>query len=158
MTDDHSMRAYEFESIRSMIQEFNRKHDLDSESQSLQLAAETGELCEAVNKGDTEEIAEEVGDVIFVAISIADLECVDPMGELIDVTLENMQKDATKDGGKVTKDGLEDAGDAGGGLGCPNCGSSDVRALVPGLFPYIQACGDCLKMYRRSTLEEAKNE
>jgi len=86
------------------IEKFNQKHDLGAKNQGLQLAAEEGELSDAILRDDVEGVKEEVGDVIFVAVSIALLYGFNPYRELDRVIERNMLKDATKEGDKVTKD------------------------------------------------------
>lgn len=97
------MNQSEIIKLFSDINEFNKKHDLDIDGQALQLSAENGELCEAINKKDTEEIREEVADVLFVAISIAELEGIDAIEALREITDENLDKNTSKEGNKVTK-------------------------------------------------------
>lgn len=93
----------DMEKTIELVERFNEKHGLNSTNQALQLGAETGELQDAVLKGFKDEIREEVGDTLFVAISIALLEGIDPTEAFREVTLENHEKDGSKEGGKVSK-------------------------------------------------------
>lgn len=95
--------ATDIEKVLDLIAEFNEKHNVDIRGQGLQLSAEEGELAEEINKLDREGMKEEIGDVLFVAHSIAQLEDIDAHEALREVTEENMEKDTSKDGNKVTK-------------------------------------------------------
>lgn len=92
------------EHVEWMIEEFCYKHDLQSKDQALMLGAEVGELQDAILSEDEEGIREEMGDVLFVVMTLAYLEDVDWLNGLQTVTYENADKDASKDGSKVTKD------------------------------------------------------
>jgi len=93
---------------RADIREFVSKHDIDVDSQHKCLVEELGELSEVLLiDGDAEDVAEEIGDVIFVAWTLALLHDVSAMEAVSDVAAENIQKDETVDGGKVTQSGLE---------------------------------------------------
>jgi len=97
-----------FHQARADIREFVSKHDIDADSQHKCLVEELGELSEVLLvDGDTEDVAEEIGDVIFVAWTLALLHDVSAMEAVSDVAAENVQKDETVDGGKVTQSGLE---------------------------------------------------
>jgi NTP pyrophosphatase (non-canonical NTP hydrolase) len=86
-----------------MVKLFNDKHDVDIDGQSKMLSAEVGELNDAILRDDKDGIKEEIGDVMFVAISIAHLYEIDVAESLIHVCEENMGKDKSKEGNKVTK-------------------------------------------------------
>lgn len=90
------------------IAQFNSKHDTDMDAQFRQLVEEVGELAEALNREDSELLAEEIGDVVFVARSMAELEDIDVTEMVNQIAEENLEKDAETDGSKVTKSGLED--------------------------------------------------
>lgn len=90
------------------IARFNEKHDLSVDSQFRQLVEEMGELAEAVNREDVGELAEELADVVFVARSIAELEDINLTKQVNAVAEENLEKDESTDGAKVTKDGLDE--------------------------------------------------
>lgn len=87
---------------------FVEEHNIDSDGQHKCLVEELGELSEALLiDADRPVIAEEIGDVIFVAWTIALLHDIDPVSAVGTVAAENVRKDAGTDGGKVTKSGLE---------------------------------------------------
>ena len=150
-----------------MVNRFNIKHGVTIKNQGLQLGSEYSELRVALDKGDFEPIREEVGDVMFVSVSVGLLAgqtdfgviesdnfdvfadnsvelcshigsvqdeilkdnhnavkdhvnlalgicsgiCTyyhtDAVEALHDVADENLDKDASTEGGKVTKEGLE---------------------------------------------------
>jgi NTP pyrophosphatase (non-canonical NTP hydrolase) len=83
---------------------FNQRHDVDEDSQFKQLMEEIGELAEALNRdADDKEVAEELGDVVFVATSIADLRGLSIEGATESVTKTNLMKNLERDGNKITK-------------------------------------------------------
>jgi NTP pyrophosphatase (non-canonical NTP hydrolase) len=87
------------------IAQFVIKHDLTVDQQFRQLAEELGELAEALNcEEDTEAIAEEIGDVVFVARTIGYLHQIPVTPALNEVTEENLGKNTETDGDKVTKE------------------------------------------------------
>lgn len=86
-----------------LVRQFIEKHGLVTKNQALQLEAEVGELCDAILMEDDEMIAEEIGDVEFVLRSIALLEGVDIEIETFHIAKENLEKDESKKGSKVTK-------------------------------------------------------
>jgi len=87
-----------------LVGQFNEKHDIQTDNQGLQLGAETGELQDAILKGDYDEMREEVGDVLFVVVSICIKEDISPLAALEEVSEENIEKDVSEEGGKVTKE------------------------------------------------------
>jgi len=89
------------------IAQFNDKHDVTEDGQFRQLVEEIGELAEAYNRevGD-ETVGEELADVIFVARSLAELREINVTAMVDDVIDENLLKDTSTEGQKVTKDGL----------------------------------------------------
>lgn len=97
MTDD-------MERAVMAIERFNEKHGLETKNQGLQLGAEVGELQDEILKDSEEGMREELADVLFVAISIGLLEDIDFYDALREVSMENLGKDASKEGGKVTKE------------------------------------------------------
>jgi len=93
-----------------LIDRFNHRHDLALDGQTLQLVEEIGELAEAVQRdADEEQLREEAADVIFVAASVSLLVDGRPGDDAHYVARQNLQKDATTDGDKVTKSGLHDS-------------------------------------------------
>lgn len=87
------------------IELFVHKHNCTITGQTLSLVEEVGEFSEAVNTGASEgKIAEELADVVFVALSLAILYDVDVASELHRVTQENLQKSTATEGSKVTKE------------------------------------------------------
>ena len=90
------------------IARFNGKHDVTEDQQFKALVEEVGELSEVYNRDTTDErVAEELADVLFVARSLAELRDIDIGKELNTVIEENIQKDESTDGEKVTKEGLK---------------------------------------------------
>jgi len=90
------------------IARFNGKHDVTEDQQFKALIEEVGELSEALyTDGTDEQVAEELADVLFVARSLAELRDIDIGKELNTVIEENIQKDESTDGEKVTKEGLK---------------------------------------------------
>ena len=90
------------------IARFNGKHDVTEDQQFKALVEEVGELAEVYNRDTTDErVAEELADVLFVARSLAELRDIDIGKELNTVIEENIQKDESTDGEKVTKEGLK---------------------------------------------------
>lgn len=91
--------------IQDCIEQFNERHDVTERQQFQALVEEVGELSETLNRDSTEnEIAEELADVIFVARSIAELHDIDIEAAVKQVTDENLQKNTSTDGTKVTKE------------------------------------------------------
>ena len=89
------------------IARFNGKHDVTEDQQFKALIEEVGELSEALyTDGTDEQVAEELADVLFVARSLAELRDIDIGKELNTVIEENIQKDESRNGEKVTKQGL----------------------------------------------------
>lgn len=97
MTDD-------IERTIMAVERFNEKHGLETKNQGLQLGAEVGELQDEILKQDKDGMKEEIGDVLFVAISVALLEDIDFIEAVYEVSMENIAKDGSKKGGKVTKE------------------------------------------------------
>lgn len=97
MTDD-------IERTIMAVERFNEKHGLETKNQGLQLGAEVGELQDEILKQDKDGMKEEIGDVLFVAISVALLEDIDFIEAVHEVSMENLGKDVSKEGGKVTKE------------------------------------------------------
>lgn len=92
------------------ITAFNERHDCTEDQQFKQLIEEVGELAEAYNRDATDEqIAAELGDVIFVARSLAELRTINVEAAVNTTIHENSQKDESTDGQKVTKEGLDDS-------------------------------------------------
>ena len=90
------------------IARFNGKHDVTEDQQFKALVEEVGELSEVYNRDTTDErVAEELADVLFVTRSLAELRDIDIGKELNTVIEENIQKDESTDGEKVTKEGLK---------------------------------------------------
>lgn len=85
------------------IAQFNSKHDVTEDQQFKALVEEVGELSEALNRYETDTIAEELADVVFVARSLAELHDINISTEVVDTITENLQKDTATDGSKVTK-------------------------------------------------------
>lgn len=97
-----------FEEAIEMTDEFNKQHDLTPKNQTLMLQSEVGELSDEVLRRNPDLIAQELGDVLFVAYSIALLFDIDYEGAFYRTAVENSKKKGTKDGEKVSKEGLED--------------------------------------------------
>jgi len=85
------------------IAQFNNKHNVTEDQQFKALVEEIGELSEALNRYETDAIAEELADVIFVARSLAELRDINITSELNEVIEENLSKDTQTEGQKVTK-------------------------------------------------------
>jgi len=89
------------------IEKFVQKHGLTVDQQFKCLVEEVGEVAEALNTdARKEEVNEELADVMFVARTMTQL-----MGghghaqERLEITaLENLEKDTTTDGNKITKE------------------------------------------------------
>lgn len=102
MSDDAG-RGADLERIDGAVTRFTRRHELGLMEQGLVLGEESGELQRAIlaHRGDklfkptatTGEIAGEVGDVIFTAMTVAEVAGVDP----IDATLATVEKNANRD-------------------------------------------------------------
>jgi len=89
------------------IAQFVDKHDL-GEEQFKVLVEEVGEVAEAYHRdAPDEEIAEELADVIYVARALAEMRDINISRVLNEVAEENLHKDISTDGDKVTKDGLD---------------------------------------------------
>jgi len=87
------------------IELFVDKHNCLPTQQVLSLVEEVGEFSEAVNTGASEgKLAEELADVVFVALSLGILYDVDVASELHRVTQENLRKNSDTEGTKVTKE------------------------------------------------------
>jgi len=87
--------------LQAAIARFNSRHDVTEDQQFKMLCEEVGELAEALNTdGD---VAEELADVIFVARSLAEIRDINITDEVADVTWENLDKDESTEGQKVTK-------------------------------------------------------
>ncbi len=91
-----------------VAERFVKKHGLDIDSQNKALVEELGELNEALNKeAPKEQVNEEICDIIFVATTITSLEDIDQKQfykKLNKTFRQNMRKNKTKDGKKVTKE------------------------------------------------------
>lgn len=97
---------------QNRIGQFNLKHDLDERGQMLALTEEVGELAEAYHReAPADEIAEELADVLFVARSLAELRGINASRELCETIDENLEKDTSTDGSKVTKQASSTLGD-----------------------------------------------
>jgi NTP pyrophosphatase (non-canonical NTP hydrolase) len=97
---------------QNRIGQFNLKHDLDERGQMLALTEEVGELAEAYHReAPADEIAEELADVLFVARSLAELRDINASRELCETIDENLEKDTSTDGSKVTKQSSSTLGD-----------------------------------------------
>ena len=91
------------------VHRFNDKHDVTEDQQFRELIEEVGELSEAYNTdAQTDDVAMELADVIFVARSLAELRDIDVTTEVNTTITDNLQKNTETDGDKVTKDGLKD--------------------------------------------------
>ena len=91
------------------VHRFNDKHDVTEDQQFRELIEEVGELSEAYNTdAQTDDVAMELADVIFVARSLAELRDIDITKHINEIVEENLDKDLSVDGDKVTKDGLKD--------------------------------------------------
>ena len=92
---------------QAAIARFNGKHDVTEDQQFKALVEEVGELSEALyTDGTDEQVAEEIADVLFVCRSLAELRDIDIGKRLNTVIEENIQKDESRNGEKVTKQGL----------------------------------------------------
>jgi len=110
--------------LQASIARFNSRHDVTEDHQFKMLCEEVGELAAVLNtdteryevaeaKTDSDEyvgfsdsddrIAEELADVIFVARSLAEIRDINITDEVHKVTQENLQKDESTMGQKVTK-------------------------------------------------------
>jgi NTP pyrophosphatase (non-canonical NTP hydrolase) len=87
------------------IELFVTKHNCMPTQQVLALVEEVGELSEALNSGlSDDQLAEELADVVFVALTLGVIYDVDVASELHRVTQENLQKNTATEGSKVTKE------------------------------------------------------
>ncbi len=105
--DDHALTEPTREVPLEAIELFVRKHRCHPIQQVLALVEEVGEFSEAVNTESKEfsvEVAEELADIIFIALSLAIIYDVDVVSELHEVTQENLRKNADTQGNKVTKE------------------------------------------------------
>ena len=94
----------DIEHLQAAIARFNSRHDVTEDQQFKALCEEVGELAEALNtSSERYEVAEEVADVIFVARSLTELRDINITHEVAAVTEENLAKDESTDGQKVTK-------------------------------------------------------
>jgi len=91
------------------IEEFVSKHGLTVHNQMLALMEEMGELGEAMLRDDASAITEELGDIVFIAFSIAIMYDVDLERITEEIAAENIKKTRSTDGAKVTKD-TDDSG------------------------------------------------
>jgi len=90
--------------LQAAIARFNSRHDVTEDQQFKTLNEEVSELAEALNTdGGQYEIAAELADVIFVARSLAELRDINITHEVASVTEENLQKDESTEGQKITK-------------------------------------------------------
>jgi len=90
--------------LQAAIARFNNRHEVTEDQQFKMLCEEVGELAEALNtNGGQYDVAEELADVIFVARSLAELRDINITHEVHDVTQENLEKDESTEGQKVTK-------------------------------------------------------
>lgn len=97
------------------IERFNGKHDIDEQSQFNCLVEEVGELAEAVNEdAEKAELAEELGDIIFVARSIGGMHDINMTAVVNQIAEDNLGKDSSTEGTKVTKSG--DGGEVDGSV------------------------------------------
>lgn len=98
----------ELEYLVTNIERFNLKHDLNTDGQFKQLCEEIGEYAEASNRNESvSRLVEESGDIAFVAISIMLLESesiVEVEDTLRSIVNENLEKNESTDGNKVTKE------------------------------------------------------
>lgn len=103
--DDHAITEQTREVPIEDIELFIHKHKPFPQQQTLALVEEVGEFSEAVNTGaSADERAEELADIIFVALSLAIIYDVDVVSELHAVTQENLEKNTDTEGSKVTKE------------------------------------------------------
>jgi len=87
------------------IAQFNSKHSVTEDQQFKALIEEIGELSEALNTDATDEdIGEELADVLFVSRSLAELREINISSALNETIDENLGKNTTTQGQKVTKD------------------------------------------------------
>lgn len=92
-----------------LIREFNSRHQVvNKKNQGMMLSSEVGELNEEILRRNPEGIAEEIGDVLFVAYSIALLTNIDYEKVLYDTCIDNSRKNESKEGDKVTKEEEDD--------------------------------------------------
>lgn len=90
--------------LQAAIARFNTRHDVTEDQQFKALVEELGELAEAYNtEADDDTVAEELADVIFVARSLAEVRDINITNHVHSVTDENLQKDETTEGQKVSK-------------------------------------------------------
>lgn len=90
------------------VHSFNERHSVSEQQQFRALIEEVGELAEALNtEAGDDAVAEELADIIFVARSLAELRDIDISHVVNETIAENSDKDATTNGQKVTKDGLD---------------------------------------------------
>jgi len=90
--------------LQAAIARFNSRHDVTEDQQFKMLCEEVGELAEALNTEEMQySVAEELADVIFVARSLAEIRDINITDEVHEVTQENLQKDESTEGQKVTK-------------------------------------------------------
>lgn len=104
----------ELEKLVFDINQFNEKHDLTTDGQFKQLCEEIGEYAEASNRDeDVSRLVEEAGDIAFVSISLMLLESdkntevnsmTNVMCMLFGIIDENLDKDESTEGDKVTKE------------------------------------------------------
>jgi len=90
--------------LQAAIARFNSRHDVTEDQQFKALVEELGELSETYNTNSTDaDVAEELADVIFVARSLAELRGINITHKVASVTEENLQKDESTEGQKITK-------------------------------------------------------
>ena len=97
-------------SLRIPIGQFIDKHDPSEDQQHKALIEEVGELAEALNRdADDDAVAEELADIVFIAYTLAYMRDVDLEYETVQTARENVDKDTSTDGAKITKqkDGAE---------------------------------------------------
>lgn len=88
----------------SGIEQFVERHEITIDAQFKQLVEEIGELAEVVNtNSDIDEVAEELGDVIFVSWTLGIMYDIDVADAVNEVTAENLGKNMEMEGDKVTK-------------------------------------------------------
>lgn len=88
--------------INNYIRKFNVKHDLEVTWQFINLIEEIGELARCLleyyghkvsgKESNKDDIAEEIADILFVVISIADLLKINWRKELEETCEENIEK------------------------------------------------------------------
>lgn len=93
-----------FDSASFNTMRFNKRHNVERKDQAMMVSSEAGELAEAVLKDDRGAVEEEIGDVIFTAVSVALLYDIDASKAFLNVSNENLKKNSSTEGGKVTKD------------------------------------------------------